>query len=357
MVALVALLWLAIRLPTPPKDAAAELSAPGAKPPVAEPLVFARIAPEAARGINERIPFAALGKSARGFALAGEPASRSRAIDCLAAAMWYEAGDDEKGNLSVGQVVLNRVRHPAYPGTVCGVVFQGSERSTGCQFTFTCDGAMRRQPAPATMDRLRARAARLLGGEVDRSVGLATHYHTDWVHPVWSAQMEKIARVHTHLFLRWKGAWGSAKAFSRRYGGNEPNIARLAAISPAHLAVPGDLSGDDANAALAGIPDLAPGGKAALDAVSGKVRFALSPQRNANVQAMVALDLCEDRAACEIVGVLEGGGANAPVVFHYERDRAKNIERSRWDCRKFKRPVISHCMPGTAPKEPPGQPL
>jgi hypothetical protein len=84
----------------------------------------------------------------------GPTGDRDRAIDCLAVAAWYEAGNDFDGQRSVIQVVLNRVAHPGFPKSVCGVVFQGSQRATGCQFTFTCDGSMaRRHPSPAAMAR------------------------------------------------------------------------------------------------------------------------------------------------------------------------------------------------------------
>ncbi|MGJ3626051.1 cell wall hydrolase [Sphingomonas sp. MMS24-JH45] len=95
------------------------------------------------------------------------------------------------------QVVLNRLRHPAFPKTVCGVVFQGAERSTGCQFTFTCDGALARQPSPLAWDRARKVAAAALAGAVYRPVGYATHYHTDWVVPYWSEPRQDRRGPHT----------------------------------------------------------------------------------------------------------------------------------------------------------------
>lgn len=93
------------------------------------------------------------------------------------------------GQAAVAQVVLNRVRHPAFPGTVCGVVYQGSQRKTGCQFTFTCDGSLtRRTMSQSAWQRARAIAANTLSGNVNSTVGLATHYHTNWVYPYWSPE-------------------------------------------------------------------------------------------------------------------------------------------------------------------------
>src|SRR3546814_8953065 len=78
----------------------------------------------------------------------------------MAAAMLYEAGDDSKCQLAVGQVVINRVRHPAFPKSICEVVFQGSDRATGCQFTFTCDGALARRYSDAAWKRAQDNASR-----------------------------------------------------------------------------------------------------------------------------------------------------------------------------------------------------
>ncbi|MFD1958893.1 cell wall hydrolase [Novosphingobium panipatense] len=85
--------------------------------------------------------------------------------------------------------MLNRVAHPAYPGTVCGVVYQGSERSTGCQFSFTCDGSLARRPQPMFWERARAVARAALAGYVYAPAGLATHYHTVQVRPYWAPSL------------------------------------------------------------------------------------------------------------------------------------------------------------------------
>ncbi|MGL4312370.1 MAG: cell wall hydrolase, partial [Sphingomonas sp.] len=212
-------------------------------PPV-EPVAIENLAPDDARAINAAIPFSSDPvPAARPFRLDAPPVDRARAIDCLAAAELYEAGDEATGERAVAQVVLNRLRHPAFPKTVCGVVFQGSERSTGCQFTFTCDGALQRHAWSAiAWSRARLIAEAALTGAVDGKVGYATHYHTDWVVPYWSASLDKIAAVGPHLFFRWAGWWGTPGAFARRAGGSEPAIAALALYSPAHRA--GVLAGD-----------------------------------------------------------------------------------------------------------------
>ena len=147
---------------------------------------------------------------------------RGRALECLTAALYYEAASEpDAGQQAVAQVILNRVRHPAFPPTVCGVVYQGSERS-GCQFSFACDGAMARLPSRAGWVRAARTAAMALAGRVYAPVGLATHYHTSAVTPVWNRSLVMTDVVGAHFFHRWKGYWGTANAFHQRYAGHEP---------------------------------------------------------------------------------------------------------------------------------------
>jgi spore germination cell wall hydrolase CwlJ-like protein len=155
------------------------------------------------------------------------------ALDCLTAAVYYEArSESDDGQRAVAQVVLNRVRHPAFPKTVCGVVYQGSERSTGCQFSFTCDGSLRRGREPAAWTRARRIAAAALAGSVYQPVGLATHYHTTAIHPWWADAMSKAVTIGAHIFYRWNGLWGDPKSFRRPYVGAEALAAANSAEGP-----------------------------------------------------------------------------------------------------------------------------
>ena len=151
---------------------------------------------------------------------------RTRAIECLTAAVYYEAASEpDQGQRSVAQVVLNRVAHPSYPNTVCGVVYQGSERTTGCQFSFTCDGSLGRRPSAFFWERARRVAEQALSGYVEPSVGLATHYHTVAVHPYWAPSLNYITTVGAHRFYRFKGRAGEAVTFRFAYAGGEPMAA------------------------------------------------------------------------------------------------------------------------------------
>ena len=190
------------------------------------------LTPQQAMLANASMPFSILPNSpAKAFVLkVSDPAEEAHALQCLSAAVYYEAasqGDD--GEAAVAQVVLNRLRHPLFPKTVCGVVFQGSQKTTGCQFTFTCDGSLDRPPSPdgwATAERV---AERALHGYVFKPVGEATHYHTMWVVPYWSPTLVKLTQVGAHIFYRWSGSGGLPGAFSLAYAGGEGDAWTLAA--------------------------------------------------------------------------------------------------------------------------------
>lgn len=207
-----------------------ELGVPA--PPRPEPQLVKPLLREQAIAINDARPLIQGGlqpalpfKDSDKFA---DPSAYRAAVDCLTAAIYYEAGGESAaGRRAVAQVVLNRVRHPAFPPTVCQVVYQGSERPTGCQFTFTCDGSLARQPSRSGWDDARRIAERALSGRVEPLVGMATHYHANWVVPYWAPNLDKIASVGSHIFYRWRGFWGHRQAFSRHYAGEGVNSSPL----------------------------------------------------------------------------------------------------------------------------------
>lgn len=164
-----------------------------------------------------------IGPAARPLVAGGSALSQGRALQCLTQAIYYEAASEsDDGQRAVAQVVLNRVTHPEYPHSVCGVVFQGSARKTGCQFSFTCDGSLARMPSATGWARARRIAAEALAGYVYRPVGLATHYHTIWVNPYWAPTLTQVTVIGAHRFYRWKGAAGLPGAFTAAYLGAEP---------------------------------------------------------------------------------------------------------------------------------------
>ena len=185
------------------------------------------IAPTDALAWNAAIPASSLANpAARPFLLnAASEADRLRSLECLTAAIYYEAAREPvDGQRAVAQVVLNRVRHPAWPSTVCGVVFEGALRYTGCQFSFTCDGSLRRAPMASLWAQARHVAAAALAGYVHAPVGWATHYHANYVVPYWASSLIKSTTIGAHIFYRWRGGWGRPPAFVSRHAGIEPAI-------------------------------------------------------------------------------------------------------------------------------------
>ncbi|HKC02185.1 MAG TPA: cell wall hydrolase [Sphingomicrobium sp.] len=172
-----------------------------------------------AKLINAALPFAGGPiNAARPFAMTGDNLDQRRALLCLTQAVYYEAAfEPVEGRRAVAQVVLNRLRHPAFPKSVCGVVYQSNGRV--CQFTFVCDGALYRQPARDAWLRAEEIARAALAGYVDATVGEATHYHADYVAPRWAPLLGKVAQIGQHIFYRWPGAWGLPAAFTGRYIG------------------------------------------------------------------------------------------------------------------------------------------
>lgn len=126
---------------------------------------------------------------------------------CLAEGIYFEArGEDVKGQAAVAQVILNRVRNPAYPSTICGVVYQNRTWRNRCQFSFACDGTR-----PRVRSEEHYRMAQEVGMAVTAGkifipeVGSATHYHATYVNPRWARTMEKMKKIGLHIFYRTHG--------------------------------------------------------------------------------------------------------------------------------------------------------
>jgi hypothetical protein len=155
-------------------------------------------------------------------------------VDCLTQAVYYEArGESAAGQAAVAQVVLNRTRHPAFPHSVCGVVFQ---RAAGaCQFSFACDGSMRSRREGSAWARAHAVAEKALAGYVMPDVGSATNFHTTSVNPGWRGTMMQVAQVGAHIFYRLGGRFiAPQNSFGRRPDVAQPETltARLAPAAP-----------------------------------------------------------------------------------------------------------------------------
>jgi len=183
---------------------------------------------------NAEVPLSQLALQTVGSFSLGKASlsNQSTALKCMAQAIYYEAAHEPvEGKRAVAQVILNRLRHKAYPSSVCSVVYQGSSRRTGCQFSFTCDGSLLRKPMAKPWREAKAVARQALAGKVENSVGTATHYHADYVLPKWAFQLGKIGKHGRHIFYRFNGGWGRSASFKGRYSG----IERIPAINLAAL--------------------------------------------------------------------------------------------------------------------------
>lgn len=122
---------------------------------------------------------------------------------CLTHALYYEGRNQgAAGQMAIADVIMNRVENPYYPNTVCGVVYQGSTRDTGCQFSFTCDGSLDRPVDVASMKKSRVIASAVLAGLRVPLSNQALNYHADYMSPYWAPHLAKTARIGDHVFYR-----------------------------------------------------------------------------------------------------------------------------------------------------------
>ena len=122
--------------------------------------------------------------------------------NCLARAVYFEArSESELGQLAVAKVILNRVKDPDYPKTICGVVYQGSGRRNSCQFSFACDGLPDDVKSASSWANAKRVAGKALAGTSKiAAVGTATNYHADYVRPKWAKSMKRLIKIGRHVF-------------------------------------------------------------------------------------------------------------------------------------------------------------
>ncbi len=130
---------------------------------------------------------------------------KAREQKCLAEAIYYEARSESRaGQLAVAEVVQNRVTSKHFPNSICNVVYEGSARNTGCQFSFTCDGSMDIRPRGKAWQRANDMArVSLIGGFAPLTNG-ATHYHTVDVRPIWRTELKHTKQIGTHKFYSFR---------------------------------------------------------------------------------------------------------------------------------------------------------
>lgn len=285
----------------------------------------------------------------------GAGPDRDRAISCLATAAWYEAGNDVSGERAVMQVVLNRLRHPSFPKSVCGVVFQGSERTTGCQFSFTCDGSMsRRFPHPKAWRQARMLAEEALDGAVDPDVRQATHFHADYVSPWWASKLVRISQIGAHIFYGWRGergAIGSGANLTYHERMPKPALAEAAIIDggdPEEGAPNTLVTAHDAATMQTAASGIAP------TQVAGPTVLKVDTGVPNGSWALAALNSCAGKTKCRVIGYgladqvernrQTAASAMDRPLFLYVRD-ASGMEVALWDCDRTPRANAAQCLP------------
>jgi len=202
-------------------DRSGKTAAADTGPVAGNPLVSAYANPDQEKALSA--PFTALLNRPMAIGKDGKPdhwwvtnkipaSARSSAEQkCLATAIYFEArGEPVKGELAVAQVVINRLKNPAYPDTICGVVYQNKHMRNACQFSFACDGIADRITDATSWTRAQTLAKRVLTEDNwwNAEVGSSTHYHANYVKPRWARTMKKMEKVGQHIFYKtYGGGW------------------------------------------------------------------------------------------------------------------------------------------------------
>ena len=236
-----------------------------------------------------------------------EEVQRAETIDselmCMAQAVYYESAREPlEGQLAVAEVISNRMKDHRYPDTACGVVFQGATRTTGCQFTFTCDGALQVKPKGENWERAKRIAAHTLMNLNEERTGGATHYHATYVDPIWNSGLIQTNKVGLHIFYRFpRGAeWASVErnfqarkdSAALQLAALDAETAGMDAADESLLFTDGSSAGDDAYYTIA--PTTAPA------AVSTSTRtISTSAPRLMSIQTVPSKDAASTEAPAE----------------------------------------------------------
>ena len=129
-------------------------------------------------------------------------------IRCLAENIYFEARNQSvPGQIAVALVVLNRVEHPNFPDTICGVVKQTKYYPSGridlhsCQFSWYCDGKPDIPHEPC-WDEIVMLASVIFGWESTDFTDGSLWYHSTKVHPKWADHYSKTVQIDNHIFYK-----------------------------------------------------------------------------------------------------------------------------------------------------------
>jgi spore germination cell wall hydrolase CwlJ-like protein len=170
-------------------------------------------------GANPNVPTPLAASSQLAYARANAPATvfdnsakadkfSQKDLWCLATAVYFEArGESYRGQVAVAQVVMNRLHHPLYPKTICGVVYQNQNMRNACQFSFACDGIPETVNDPKSWKQAEDIAKQVANGDLYLTeVANATHYHAAYVYPDWAPRLHRVTKIGQHIFYRFKGS-------------------------------------------------------------------------------------------------------------------------------------------------------
>ena len=137
-------------------------------------------------------------------------ADKHEDIQCLAENIYFEARSESTvGKIAVALVTLNRVKHPKFPNTVCGVVKQTKYYPNGkidlhsCQFSWYCDGKSD-EPTEKAFGEIQLLASIMLRWDsIDVTQG-ALWYHSKKVTPEWASHYDRTISIDNHIFYKPK---------------------------------------------------------------------------------------------------------------------------------------------------------
>jgi spore germination cell wall hydrolase CwlJ-like protein len=136
-------------------------------------------------------------------------APMNEAITCLSRTIYWEAKGGSTADMeAVANVILNRIGHEGFPGTICEVVKQGSEKKA-CQFSWWCDGRSDHAEEESAYATSKEIARKALNQQLPDQTHGAMYFHDRNVKPEWATKYIKTAE--TGKFLFYKPHDGNAK--------------------------------------------------------------------------------------------------------------------------------------------------
>jgi N-acetylmuramoyl-L-alanine amidase len=123
-------------------------------------------------------------------------------ISCLAKNIYWESRSEPRaGQLAVAHVTINRMVHPKFPATICGVVYQGDESTFGrCQFSWWCDGKSDHPTEHRAWKSAVELAAAVVSGRHSDPTNGALFFHHHKVRPHWATSKRLSAQIGKHLY-------------------------------------------------------------------------------------------------------------------------------------------------------------